>query len=276
MKLFYILFCLINFNNIFSLDNEQINNSQDYEKCNQAGNNNPFQITTNTCTSVTSSLEESGDDKGQCCKLTGDWDILLTYKSVYHENWKKMVCQMYGVSENISEEELRKLIAPNNPNTKCELLTYKSKLMSLYTSALSTIDGKISYDCGDGESTLYAKDVYPRDEKEEIAKDIADCNFQYTEKNCYKEGSKLTSSLTQCCWCETIFLSQELSNSNSQVCMGFRSDIFEQSLNTMLNAMLNSYKNYNINLEYKCTCSNKNGNTMKGSFDTISGNVSVQ
>lgn len=89
-------------------------------------------------------------------------------------------------------------------------------------------------------------------------------------KNCGKRGTKLGSSNTQCCWCETTYLNPVLPS--AQTCMGYTNDKFKNSLNTMMT----SFKSAGLNVEYKCSCTNKNGGSVRGSFSTVSGEVTVE
>ena len=40
--------------------------------------------------------------------------------------------------------------------------------------------------------------------------------------------------------------------------------------------MMATYKFSGLNLEYKCSCINKNEGSVKGSFNTISGEVNIE
>ena len=271
MKVLSFLICLILFTYVFSLDEDAIKSMQDMEKCN-APNNNAYvtPVTTKICTSITPTLEAGGDYKGQCCKVTANTDPLYTFKASYHENWKQKVCEMFGLSENTSEEELRQKLSYSVIKDQCSVLKEKSLLADLYSTALSTVDGKASFDCGSGEKTFSASDFFPTNESEQRTKDILDCNYEYTEKNCGKRGTKLGSSDIQCCWCDTTYLNPVLPN--AQVCMGYAND----NLKSTLNNMMTTYKSTGLNVEYKCSCTNKNGGTVKASFNTVSGEVTVE
>jgi hypothetical protein len=271
MKLLSLLLCLILFTYVFSLEEDAIKNMQDMQKCN-APNNNAYvtPITTKICTSITPTLEAGGDYKGECCKVTANTDPLFSFKASYHENWKQKVCETLGVSENTSEEELRKKLSYSVIKDQCTVLKEKSLLADLYSTALLTVDGKVSYDCGSGEKSFSASDFFPTNENEQMTKDILDCNVEYTEKNCGKRGTKLGSSNTQCCWCETTYLNPVLPS--AQTCMGYTNDKFKNSLNTMMT----SFKSAGLNVEYKCSCTNKNGGSVRGSFSTVSGEVTVE
>ena len=95
--LFLLVFLLFSF--VFS-DNDEIKYNQDSYKC-AAPNTNPSAITTQTCTSITPSLEAEVNYKEKCWKIVKNPDFLLNFKMLYKENWKKMVCQIYGISKII-------------------------------------------------------------------------------------------------------------------------------------------------------------------------------
>ena len=267
-SLFLLEFLLFSF--VFS-DNDEIKYNQDSFKC-AAPNANPYAITTQTCTSITPSLEAEGIYKGKCCKLVKNPDLLRNFKMLYKENWKKMVCQMYGINENYSDEQINSIIGSNYKDTKCQIITNLSKLTTLYSESLLSIDGKVEYDCGEGEKTFYTNNFVPENEDEQLGKDIVDCNIEFAEKNCYKAGEKLSTSLAQCCWCETKYLTPEYAAANGEVCMGFRNDNFLQTLNNMLN----TYTSSNMKIEYKCNCYDKNGYNSKGSFNSATGDLNVE
>jgi len=270
MKILIFILCLIMFIDVFSLDEDTIKNMQDIQKCNAPNNANVYPITTQSCTSITPTLEAGGEYKAECCKVTADRDILFSFKSGYHENWKQKACESLGVSENTSEEELRKMLSSTAIKDQCALLKKNSLAIDLYSISILTVDGKVSYDCGNGEKSFSSSDFFPTNENEQIAKDILDCNIEYTEKNCGKRGSKLNSDATQCCWCETTYLNPILPS--AQVCMGYKNDIFKSTLNNMMT----TYKSTGLNVEYKCSCTNKNGGSVKGNFNTVSGEVTVE
>ena len=271
MKKLSSLFCFLLIFHVFSIEvtDDQAKYMRDTQKCKMA-NNYGTEVTLNQCTSITPSFEAGGDYKSECCKIIANWDILHSYKVQYHENWKKMVCQLFRVDESISEEELRNVVYSNQLKNQCEIYQIKSKSTTLYSDSLLTIDGKIQYNCGDGENTFYSEDFHPVSDVEILAKDIIDCNVQYLEKSCYKQGNKNSSGLSQCCWCETKYLTQELSSANSQVCIGFNTDLFKESITNMKNV----YDNSNLKLEYSCKCENKNGVKLSASFNTVNGDLS--
>ena len=219
-------------------------------------------------------LNSQGKYKGDCCRITANWDNLINFKAGYHEDWKNKVCQLYGVDPSISDDELREIVNSNQIKDKCQILLDSNKKTTLYSSALLTVDKKIQYNCGSGEETFYAKDFIPKDETEALAKDIMDCNNgseNYIEKNCNKQGNKLSTKDALCCWCETTYLSELYSAANSQACTGRNINKFKETLT----ALKNAYASSNLQLKYECRCTNREGEVIKGSFDSSSDEVIV-
>ena len=270
MKKLSSLFCFLLIFHVFSIEvtDDQAKYMRDTQKCKMA-NNYGTEVTLNQCTSITPSFEAGGDYKSECCRVTANWDIFHSYKLQYHENWKKMACQLFRVDESISDEELGKIVYSDKIINHCESIRNKDKLIDLYQYSLLTTDGKIQYNCGDGENTFYSEDFHPVSDVEILAKDIIDCNVQYLEKSCYKQGNKNSSGLSQCCWCETKYLTQQFSIPNSQVCIGFNTELFKQSINNMKNSYVYSFPKF----EYNCKCENKNGEKLSASFNTFTGDL---
>lgn len=270
MKTIQILFCFILFSFVFS-DDDAAKSIQDTLKCN-VPNSNPSTITTQSCTSITPTLEAGGIYKGKCCKIIQTPNYLNNYKMLFKENWRQMVCQMFGLSEDLSDEEINAKIGLNQKDIQCKVITDYSQLTTLYSFSLLTIDKKVIYDCGDGETTFYSNNFVPENEEQELGKDIIDCNVENFEKDCYKRAGKLSSSLSQCCWCETNYLNQEMAAANSEHCFGYRNDEFAETLNNLQN----SYSSYNLKMEYICNCYDKDGNNVRGRFNTVTGDLNVE
>ena len=272
MKRINIVLYAILFLEVFTNEDQAVYN-QDFLECNKP-NYKPSQITIQKCTEITPYLSGTGMYKAQCCKITANWDPLIPFKTAYQENWKTMACQLYGIDPSFSDDQLRKAVFANQPNERCEIIRDYNKRTALYSSALLTMDKKIVYNCGNGDETFYADYFVPNSDLEALDKDIADCNNMnenYIEKNCYKQGNKLLSDRTQCCWCETTYFNQNLSGKNSKVCMGSNIDMFEESLINMKNAYIPS----GLQMKYVCRCTNKYGQVINGGFDTSTGQVIV-
>ena len=75
----------------------------------------------------------------------------------------------------------------------------------------------------------------------------------------------------QCCWCQTTYLNQAMSSSNSNKCMNYMKSTFEQNLKFLLE----TYKSQGQYMEYSCSCSDPKGKNMEGKFVTTTGEISV-
>ena len=244
---------------------------EDYQKCN-APNENPSQISTYTCTSITSTFKSTGNYKSNCCRLTGNWDPLYPFKKEYNENWKKKACEKYNVDESISITDLRKLMNSDQSKTKCQIIRDDLFYNTLYSSSLLTTDGRIDYNCGSGDKVFYPPDFNPKTEEDKYNKDMRDCNnmnANYDEKNCNKRGNKLITDKAMCCWCETIYYNNNAKNTKS--CKGYDKSKFLSDLTTMKNAKWDS-KN---KMQYNCKCTNNKNKVINGSFDTVTNKVVV-
>lgn len=242
----------------------------DSQKCSEA-NSLGAQISPSTCHNIEKDFQATGNLKGQCCYINANLDPLYSHKFVYHEQWKEKLCQLYGLTTNCSEEELRKMLSGSSINTLCMHFTEFQKKWSLYSMALRTLDKKITYDCGEGETTMSTTDFYASSEEDKFSKDSADCMDQYTEKTCQKMGSKVLSDNSQCCWCETQYLNSAMSAANSQTCQGFEIAHFKDYFQNMKI----SYSIAQIQLLYSCNCVDKTGKQRKGSLNTSTGEIEI-
>jgi len=266
MKAIYVflLYSLL-YIQISSQDNAMIH---DMTKC---GEKNMYgaSVTTDICTS-TSSVFESSDS--ECCKLESVSDGIQSLKAQYGENWKSVICQMIGISENTSEEEIRNTYYPPETRTNCQYFMKSSKIPSLFGLSYTTLNNQVVYNCGNGDEIFDAKKYYPTNSVEILAKDSFTCNTQYSQKDCFKSGNKLMNEEWQCCWCQTTYLNQAMSSSNSVKCMNYMKSTFEYNLKVLLE----TYKGNGQNMKYSCSCSDPKGINMEGKFDTSTGEISVK
>lgn len=262
-----ILFSLLILQTI-SLDENTIY-SQDVAKCNQP--NYSGQVTTKNCISITPSLASTGSFEGQCCRVTYTNDALLSYKKVFGENWKETLCQMYGLDTDLSESEIINILSLGYEQNICTHFTYTGMNIALYSLSLSAVDGDVSYNCGDGEQKFNSKTFVPSNENEKISKDMADCGYEFTEKNCYKRANKLITDDIQCCWCETTNLSDAAYGYSNQLCNGYSTN----GLDNILQTTVELQKNAGIKTKMICSCLDKNGITTNVSTNTVTGEVIV-
>ena len=128
---------------------------EDFGKCMQT--NFIGAVTTEDCIVVTDTLESTGDYKGKCCKMTFETDALAAYKRMFGDDWKEKLIEQYELDEDITEDELREKLGLKNEQSMCSLLTKIGKNVGLYTMSLQSLDGKVKYDCGDGEESFNSK-----------------------------------------------------------------------------------------------------------------------
>ena len=238
-------------------------------KCEQANHQN---INVDECVKISPSLQLTGINEGQCCKISLNSDILFSYKLNFGEDWRKKLAELYNIDENITEEELReKYFLPQEMNM-CQIMIKSVSNFLLYQFSLLSTDGLVKYDCGEGEKTFNLKEYHPTDEDEIFDKDMADCQTEISEKNCQKKGMRVSSNDAQCCWCEKIPLSQETLPFKTKGCNGYGITNFKEHLTKDLNIN----KARNLKFEQKCECYNKSGKTNKGSFNTVTGEVLIE
>ena len=92
------------------------------------------------------------DDNGSKCYFyIGKPDPIVILKKSYGENWKKVIAQKNGYDLNISEEEIRKKLTENmNVTNSCQYVRNSSNFTLQYVGSVTTIDGIVKYDCGEG------------------------------------------------------------------------------------------------------------------------------
>ena len=262
-----ILFIQIHSSILEKLDGQLI--EVEGAKCEQANHQN---INVDECVKISPSLQLTGINEGQCCKISLNSDTLFSYKLNFGEDWRKKLAELYNIDENITEEELReKYFLPQEMNM-CQIMIKSISNLLLYQFSLLSTDGLVKYDCGEGEKTFNVKEYHPTDEDEIFDKDMADCQTEISEKNCQKKGMRVSSNDAQCCWCEKIPLSQETLPFKTKGCDSYGITNFKEHLTKDLNIN----KARNLKFEQKCECYNKSGKTNKGSFNTVTGEVLIE
>ena len=235
-------------------------------------NDKPFYIETSAqCVKRNAFLSKEGDDS-KCCFYSGKIDPLFFYKKQYGENWKKIIAQSRGYDLNIAEEEIRKKLSENiEERNNCQYVMKGSNNILLYEASLTTIDGIVKYDCGEGQKIFNKKEFHPTNKEEILDKQLIDSfSLSFTEKDCLKSGTKLSDDNYQICWCEKILLTSE--GINKKNCFPYRISTFEERLKK---EMIIDQK-YNEKYENKCTCSNNKSKTSKGSYNSDTGEVKVE
>ena len=213
------------------------------------------------------------DDIGsKCCSFNGKIDSLIPFKKLYGENWKKIIVKEYGYDPNISEEEIRKKFSENtNEKTNCKYIAKNSNITMLYTFSVSTIDGIVEYDCGEGQKIFNRSQYHPANKEEILDQQLIDSFFlSFTEKDCLKRGAKLAEDDYQICWCETLNFSSGGNNVN--VCLPYRASTFQERLKKQLD----DTKKDNGKEDTKCTCSNNKNKIIIGRYNTVTGEIKFE
>ena len=244
--------------------------AEDYEICNKVNKLNP-QITTSQCTAITPTLKQKDDDKIECCRIHFDIGLVPFYSIIekYGDDWKKKLCELEGIDENVCEEEVQKMIDTSSNFNNCMTLTNKYGNLTLYSMSLQSSLEKIQYDCGNGEKIFYKKDFYPKDEFEKVNKDQIDCEMSRNEKNCMKAGHKLSHKNSQCCWCQQKDYF-DIYDVGSEKCEHYLIDKFRQDLIDMKN------KNKDSRIQYKCRCINRAGDVVEAYLDSDSDDIIIK
>lgn len=209
------------------------------------------------------SVFESSDS--ECCKLESVSDEIQSIKAQYSENWKSAICQMIGISEKISEEEIKNTYYPPQKRAYCHYFMKSLKIQILFGLSYTTLNKQVLYNCGKGDEIFHTKKYYPTNSAEILAKDSFACNTQYSQKDCFKSGNKLLNEEWQNCWCQTIYLNQAKSSSNSAKCLNYMKSTFENNLNFCLNHFM----------KYLCSCSVPNRKNMEDKFLCSTGKINV-
>ena len=244
---------------------------EDYGKCMKA--NFMGGVTTEDCTDVTSTLESTGDYEGQCCLLSFKTDPLAGIKRMFGEDWKAKIMEQYELDEDLTDEEIIEKIGLKGEQSMCSLLTKVGKNVGLYSMALNSLDGEVTYDCGDGKETFNSKDFIPKTDYEKKNKDMADCGTATDEKTCNKKSSKLITNEAQCCWCEASSIGGM--DFGFQNCIGYPTGDLEEYLK-------NTAKTYNtgegmgMKMKMTCSCLDKNGKSTSILTNSVTGEIIIE
>ena len=206
----------------------------------------------------------------KCCFFTLKQDPIISYKSRYGENWKKIVALNNGYDLNISEEEIRKKLKEfATLKSFCRYIIKDLNITSLYIFSKTSIDGIVEYDCGERQKIFNISEFHPTSIEGIVDKQLIDSLFTFTEKDCLKNGAKLSSDEYQICWCEKISLSSE---TKEKTCIPYRIGTFQERLKKEMNQSRKEYRK----IENKCTCENNKSKTTKGSYNSVTGEIKVE
>ena len=246
---------------------------EDFGKCMQT--NFMGAVTTEDCTAVTDLLESTGDYKGQCCRMTFQSDALDAYKRMFGDDWKEKLIEQYELDEDVTDDEIREKLGLKNEQSVCSLLTKIGKNTQLYTMALQSLDGEVTYDCGDGEETFNVKDFAPMTDYEKLNKDMSDCGTAADEKSCNKKASKLLTDGAQCCWCESSTIGNAIFNFGFQNCIGYPTNDLERYLNTTAKNYQGFGMGMTMKMKITCSCLDKSGKSTSILINTATGDIIV-
>ena len=262
---FYLL--IINSTSI-SIDSIFKNNNEDISKCEDVTKKT---ATLEKCTAVTSTFQGPNRHESKCCFLSCKIDPFENFKLMFGKNWKQQFMKMYNLNEKQAEDTINRAYGSASEGHICADLIKNYENVELYQISLPVYDGKIKYNCGDGEEVFDRTKFSPSNEEEKMNIDYFDCRNQSGENNCLNKGSKLLSDNSQCCWCEEIFIYNEEENldASTKNCEGYRI----KELRNNLEEFIEQRKGKKITK--KCTCSDKNGNNLKINLNTFNGQLEI-
>jgi len=226
--------------------------------------------TADQCLARNSFLKD--DNSSKCCSFNLKRDPLINFKQMYGENWKKIISQTKGYDLNISEEELRKKLSEQiEIQDICRYMPKWANTTMLYVFSLLSIDGIVNYDCGEGKKIFNNKEYHPTSKEDILEKELTDyLILSYTEKDCLKRGTKLSDDNYQMCWCENYQLYYGILKEKD--CIPYKTSTFQERLKKQMEIMKKSDRRE----EFKCTCSNNKGKTIKGRYNSFTGEVKVE
>lgn len=264
-----LLYLLVINSTTKSIDSIFKENRKDMEKCEHVSRNQ--EATLERCIEITPTFAGPKKSESKCCMVTSKIDPLERLKFEFGENWKQEFMRRQKLNEQEAEEKIN-LIYDYAPETSiCYDLIEKYENIELYGISIPVFDGKLKYDCGDGEQIFDREKYNPSNEEEKMYKDNIDCSNQFEENYCLNKGSELLSSNFQCCWCEEISVYNEKENlkSKTNYCEGYPI----KELKNKLEEFVEEKKGKKITK--KCICSDKNGNHLKLNLDAFNGNFEI-
>jgi hypothetical protein len=264
-----LLYLLIVNSNTNSIDSVFKNNRKDMEKCERVSRSQEAIL--EKCIEITPTFEGPKKDESKCCMVTSKIDPLERLKLELGEDWKQEFMRRQKLNEQQAEEKLKQIYDYAPETSVCYDLIENYENIELYGLSLNVFDGKLKYDCGDGEQIFDREKYNPSNEEEKMYRDNIDCSNQFEENDCLNKGSKLLSNNFQCCWCEEIFVYNEIENRETRTnnCEGYPI----KELRNKLEEFVEEKKEKKITK--KCTCSDKNGNHLKLNLNTFNGNFEI-
>ena len=235
---------------------------KDIKKCRALSEKNDS-ITTNTCTSINSSLKK----QIKCCKFTMNKDILETFKATYSDDWRKKGAELYGFDENLPEEEIRELYIKNEKKNVCSLMTGNEDYNNyyLYGISLYSIGRKITYDCGDGKKSYNGKNYNPKIMQLKELRDIFECQVQTNKTNCFNTAANFLTYNILACWNKVNKVNEKFGKPDRERCKGYRIREYEREFTSIFQ----EYKNKDGNIEETWECRDRSGKKIKIYMNTF-------
>ena len=174
---------------------------------------------------------------------------------------------MYGFDENLPEEEIREKYFKITKKNFCSLMTEDEDFsnFNLYSNLiLFNSEGKVIYDCGDGEKSFDPKKYIPQKKEFKSFKDMFDCRSKNNETSCHKAASKFASDDMLAYW-------HKNENPGLVRCFGYQ----ESEYKDKFKRMFKDYLKRNDKIEDTWSCANKNGKVIKIYMNTITGKFSI-
>ena len=249
-------------------------NSDDFEKClkiNKENIQNMSSMTTKTCSSLNSSFKNKKD---KCCRITLNYDTLQQLKQNFGEDWKKKVAQMYNFDEKLSEKEIREKYVPVKKQNLCSLMTGDEDYNSnyLYGSTIFSYDGKVTYDCGNGEKSFDGKKYNPKKQQYKLFKDMFNCQFQTTESNCHKSASKFISNDMLACWNKVNKYDKNYGFPAREECRGYQASLYK----TEFKKKFKDYVRRSEKIEETWYCVDQKGKKIQIYMNTFTGKFNIK
>ena len=268
-KLILYIALLLKINLSISKEEFDFFDKDDYEKCISLNKEAILSTSSNKCSSINSSLKLKED---RCCKLTINIDVLQQLKNNFPENWRIKYSQLYGFDENLSEDEIREKYVKNRKESACILMTGDEEFRNfiLHDSSKLSINGKINYDCGDGEKIYKTKEYIPKQHKFKILYDSRECIGKTNETDCHNSASKFLTDDVLACW-NTInyYDKKNIGFSAEERCIAYSAKEYKSEFTR-------KFKNYKLLrniIEETWKCVDRNGKRIQIYMNTKTGKI---
>lgn len=209
------------------------------------------------CNSRNNLLTAEGPWKNNCCYYSYTMDLSYGAKILYPETWQNYI----GDNTDLDMKQCYNVMSET-----------ALKNFFLYSTAVTTINGEVKYDCGDGEITFRSSDYNPTDTDELSLKEYVDCRQNYNQNDCLEESKQFESS-TQCCWLSATFEIEEDEKTTISMCyglQGFLEEDFTNYKSTITKTF--SYMGENKDM-FDFVCADKNRKKVTGTYNNGTVNI---